>query len=73
MCMHMYFVIVRNRNKIAGELLAHGADPNTRNESGVVPLLIAIALGNYSVLNVLLNSDQLDHHVQVKLTAAEMQ
>jgi E3 ubiquitin-protein ligase mind-bomb len=53
-----------NRNEIAEKLLAHNADPNACNHVGVFPILIATALGNYSVLKVLLASDQLNHCMQ---------
>ena len=61
-------MIVRNRDEIAEALLAYDADPNTCNHAGIFPLLIAIGLGNYNVLKVLLASDKLNHHLQVKQT-----
>ena len=61
------FVIVRNRNEIAEVLLANNADPNIGNHAGVFPLLIAIALGNYNVLKVLLTSDKLKQNHQLKV------
>lgn len=59
-------ISLRNRAEIAKELIDHDADPNACNQTGVFPLAIATALGNYDVLNELLKSPKVNLQLQVR-------
>lgn len=63
----VYILYCRDRGDIAKELLAHKANPNAVNQLGAFPLMYAVALGNYNVLEVLANSNALDHTLQARI------
>ena len=59
----------RDRDDIAKELLAQNANPNAYNNLGAFPLMYAVALGNYKVLEVLAHSTALDHTLKVRMAS----